>query len=329
MAEGDILAVFKNRPRNPIINGAFDIWQRASAFSFLSGADAYTADRWKTLSDFTGVGKIAPERIALTGAGSNQKSKYAMQVKELVADATAIVTYGIEQKIEVQDARRFNGREVTLSFLMRSWAAGTHAVRLTITGELAITVPVEMLLSGVYEKKTITVTLPEGDFSGLTDVETGMRIFIGLRASGVGMDSIPFGNSFQIAQVMLNLGPAPAEFERAGVDSEGEISKCQRYYEKSYLLDVVPATITGVGNFQISARSDGASTGVLAFGAQKRVLPTMTGYNPLTGAVGTWQATGQSIDFTDTGTRSVSLSQNSGTASNQNFSCHWTADAEL
>ena len=55
----------------------------------------------------------------------------------------------------------------------------------------------------------------------------------------------------------------------------------------------------------------------------------MTGYNPLTGAVGTWQATGQSIDFTDTGTRSVSLSQNSGTASNQNFSCHWTADAEL
>jgi hypothetical protein len=64
---------------------------------------------------------------------------------------------------------------------------------------------------------------------------------------------------------------------------------CQRYYEKSYNIDVAPGTVTGVGKVAVPASGTSNNRAVMLnirFKVTKRATPSLAIYSPATGASG-------------------------------------------
>ena len=100
--------------------------------------------------------------------------------------------------------------------------------------------------------------------------------------------------NISIAQVQLEQGTNATEFDKK--HPSVEIAQCQRYYEKSYDLDVAPGTVdNAAGNRKIIstnakgyltddiATSNGLATIMSPFATRKRAVPTCHYYNPFSG----------------------------------------------
>ncbi|WP_053194232.1 DUF2793 domain-containing protein [Chelatococcus sp. CO-6] len=137
------------------------------------------------------------------------------------------------------------------------------------------------------------------------------------------------GGTFALPQ--LERGTVPSAFEVRPFSQE--LIMCQRYFEKSYNLEVAPGTASQMGRrnqntFQIAAnhRAD------IPFRVIKRAAPTVTIYNPSTGAAGQVRAQ-PDADITIGG---IYVPGGAGcmidfvtTATTQAVYWHWAAEAEL
>ncbi len=116
-----------------------------------------------------------------------------------------------------------------------------------------------------------------------------------------------------------------------------ELLLCQRYYAKSYNYSVLPGTVSLPGALFVFA-STFATAGVAGgasarFPVTMRVVPTVVGYSPTSGAAGkVSDNSGGPIDVTanfanigEKGFQWYALSASTGV----NFSMHYTADARL
>ena len=161
-----------------------------------------------------------------------------------------------------------------------------------------------------------------------------------LRSSAVVDDSILFsgtgamvnGNYFKISQVKLEEGSIATTFDPRLIGEE--LVLCQRYYEKSYDLDVAPATPSvGLAEGGIYYAVDVVSAvGTSGMKVQKRATPVIVVYDAL-GAVGkarnnSTSANGIVVTTTDITNNGFNTLTGTFTAGHQ-FSCQWTADAEL
>jgi hypothetical protein len=94
--------------------------------------------------------------------------------------------------------------------------------------------------------------------------------------------------TFYITGVQLEKGLTATSFDYRPYGTELQL--CQRYYEKSYNLDVVAGTVTYAGFEALCGSSDGGSNASygLRFKVPKRVSPTLTFYSSTAGTAGLW-----------------------------------------
>ena len=325
MAQGDVLGFIKNRPGNLLINGAFEFNQRFGT-TLNSSAGSYGLDRWYFVAG-TSVARVA---IA------SQKFDFAME-----CIATAALNKH-KQRIESSTIKHLRGKTATFSILMKLTSGAVSAqpkIRLesadvkddfsatTLVSEVDLESGAAIDATFQRFKKTFTITNDMAD--------RGFSIEYGDFASAT--------NTMQYAQAMLNENANPAPFERAGISISGELELCQRYYEKSWELDVVPGTAS---DYKGCIRSTAVSTTDMAdlmcteFMAKKRAVPVMTFYNPETGSTGTFRDMSAASNL---GTPAVSVlggsslsterfgvySSSGALVSTRATSVHYTADAEL
>ena len=115
-----------------------------------------------------------------------------------------------------------------------------------------------------------------------------------------------------------------------------ELALCQRYYEKSYLIDVAPGTPNDwtCPIFLAVSSSDFYCLGKQFFKVTKRVTPMILCYNPSTGAAGNFYQKSVGTGG-NSGTTNVSTSQfritctNNALTTTAGYLTHWTAEAEL
>ena len=114
-----------------------------------------------------------------------------------------------------------------------------------------------------------------------------------------------------------------------------ELQHCQRYYEKSYDININPGTVTFAGNVAWGGNA-GTTTALYThsrpFAVSKRVAPTITIYSPNTGAQGFIYSEGAplgdiTVGVSDIGQSSFRIWNN--TATGYYPHAHFTADAEL
>lgn len=159
---------------------------------------------------------------------------------------------GLTYKMEGFDAARCFGKNITLSFWVRSSYVGAFSVGvqpLSGSGGTSWNALVTINAANVWEYKTVVIPFTfNNTATGLVfDNNAFAAIWFmvmntpgsypqgwGSFATGTanGRTNWPLAATLDISDAMLNLGTSAAPFQRAGGTIGGELALCQRYYER-------------------------------------------------------------------------------------------------
>lgn len=328
-----------------IINGNFDVWQRATSFTAsANNDDVYTADRWNLISDGNDILDVSQEAITdLPG------SNYAIKL-----DVETAKRAGIVQFLEYRDAQKFKGKSVSISFAVKS--ANISAVRATV---LSWASTADTITSDVVASWGDTPTwatnwadnATPGDLTVTSSWTTVKVENIAIDESTVNNLALviwlpneeTIGDIIYISQVQMNEGATAATF--CPKDFNTELINCFRYYEKSYSYEVAPATASQSTNVQVGKVGNNTiiadeNYGSFTYIVEKRAAVTPTIY-PWTTPSNTGRVS-DSASGTDLGANSGSVIFNGAkrfvvynasggtlTTSRQAVIFHWVANAEL
>jgi len=330
--------------RNRIINGDMRIDQRSSGASYaVTTGSAYgSCDRWGSLAGASGVWTQRRTATTLTDF------PFAMRIQRTAGSTSTAACY-IGQVIETTNCADLAGRSVTLSFEAiaganfsaassliyaevwtgtgsdQGWGALNSA---TWTGQTAI----------INSAQPITTTKTR--YSSTAVVPAGVNE-IAIRFYAVGVGTAGANDFFEITGFQLEAGSTATDFERRPIGTE--LALCQRYYDKSYSMNVAPGTNTLNGMVQgIMETYAGAwyqGGGSIRFTTEMRRAPDFN-YRDYTGTLNRftnfWTGSyGYNINPTVTlfvSTKAVSILETAGPSggwSGSPLMCHYTADAEL
>ena len=217
--------------RNVLINGGFDIWQRATSYS--SATSGYlTADRWNI--NMTTNTVVSQETSDLPAIGVQYGIKY-------VTSGSGYAQF--YQSIEADNIRKYKGQTVTVSAYVKvtsnyvgtlicniDWSSSTDALSGASTSLAGFSFGNGSNATG-WTRFTGTFTVPSN--------VAGLRVgFIPDTAQGAGV-------TVRIAGVQLEFGSVASAFESRSYGME--LALCQRYYETSNGVHQVVGGSTGFG----------------------------------------------------------------------------------
>jgi hypothetical protein len=319
----DLGISFKNR----IINSNMVIDQRnAGASVTITGTNAtdYILDRWFARAISATGSKISVQRSSVAPDGfTNSQLITSLSAYSIGANET----FGIMQHIEGFNTADLgwgtaNAKTVTLSFWVRSSLTGTFGGFFTNgAGNRWYIFSYTINSANTWEKKSITIT---GDTTGTwsTDNNIGITISFSVGAgssltttagswgttlyrSVTGQVNVTGTNgaTWYITGVQLEVGTQATTFTTAGGSYGAELALCQRYYEKTYNIDVAPATNTSAGIYDLSGSSDSGGNLIIRvnFAVSKRANPTVTLYTAA-GSSGSWNYNRNGASGTGAGT---------------------------
>ena len=283
---------FVNGPRNLIINGDMQCWQRTTAATAVTNAYA-TVDRFRFVEGTAGA--YTSERSTDSPIGTG----YSLKLQVTTADASmASGDYAyFQQVVEAQNLQPLqygtsSAKTLTLSFWVKSSKTGTYTIALIKADSTQYNFVREYTISSAntWEKKTITISPTAGSTSFITSAAGGINndngvgfYVVWMLCSGTDlngatnnawssnglhytttnqvnwMDST--SNNFYLAQAQLEIGDVATDFEHEDIGTT--LRKCKRYYEfldtNIYPLDYSNQTLA---NF--------------TWTEQKRVQPTLS-----------------------------------------------------
>ena len=245
--------------RNLIINGAMQVWQRATAAT--TAVNNYqSVDRFRT--NIGGAGVYTTERSTDSPFGSG------FSLKAQVTTADTSIAGGdyayLHQDIEGQNLQHLlygnsSAKTITLSFWVKSNKTGTYTVVFRKLSNTSYHLVHEYTIdaANTWEKKVITISPTAGSTSFLT-ASAGAIVNSNVRGLQIGFN-LTFGstyngatnntwttntshyattnqvnwlddtsNNFYLTEVQLELGDTATPFEHRLFGEE--LSLCQRYY---------------------------------------------------------------------------------------------------
>ena len=311
---------------NAIINGAFDIWQRGTSFTTGgSGTLTFSADRWIYFNYGTNTGSCTQQTFT---PGTAPVAGYE---GSFFARFNSTSTTNFFQH-RVEDVRTLAGQTATLSFFAKSASAQTLSVYVNQNfgsgGSSQVSIANTVSLTTSWARYTITVSM-----ASLAGKTIGTSNFVGLEFVGAA------NNAIDIWGVQLEAGAVATPFKRNAPSIQAELAACQRYYEKSYSVDVAPGTVGGSGSIYQGVSSDAYANGTytINFQVTKRVTPSLAVWS-IGGVANVWTYHRNGVGDTNTG---VTWTSWPGTRGGMAFvavgavhvTCtiwgHWAASAEL
>ena len=215
---------------NPVLNSAYQIWQRGTSISTASAG--YTADRWYTQTAANGT--VSRQ---VTGDTTNLPSiQYCARVQRTAA-ATTVTDYALSQSFESINSIPFAGKTVTLSFYARK-GANYSAASSILNVALATGTGTDQNLSTGYTGQavpinstaTLTTTWQRFTYTG-TIATTATEMAINYYYTSVGTAGA--ADYFEITGVQIDVGSVALPFRTNGGTIQGELSACQRYYYRT------------------------------------------------------------------------------------------------
>jgi len=364
--------------RNVLINGNFDVWQRGTG-TFTAGTEnwLYNADRWfhaqspsyPAAGDVIRGDVISSDTPFSTGR-SNVPCTHSVVYRNTGAAASFVAgDYSfLGQLVEGYNyASLHSAGHMTVSFWVKANIAGLYNVSFrNKTYNRSYVTEYNVQQPGVWEWKSITVPVDTDNPTlwNFTD-SVGLRLEWSIGKCGttyqtstpnqwqagsyhctpsaVNAVASASGTSanFQLAQCQLEAGRIATPFQPRRIDDE--LTKCERYYEKSYDLSVVPGT-AGIYEGSIHTNDWVVSNTAhinASFRARKRAKPAVTIYNPRYGTMNNvymlHRESGTSenwnVGSVGRGTTNIhTIVRNSGSYASgykNKLNFHYVADAEL
>lgn len=271
--------------RNLIINGHMQLAQRYfNAFASFTTSGYYTADRWRTELSSLGTWFQLHSTDVPTGQGFGFSLRSIVSVTD--ASPAAGDNLRFQQRIEGQNVQRVckgtaSAKPLTLSFWVKTSTSGTMIVELEdVTNSRYCSASVSTTANTwVYRTATFpadtTGTWPNDNTSALQvnfwggagsnytsgTLGTTWHTTTANRAVGQTNFAAFASENIFITGVQLEVGSVATPFQFESISET--ISKCQRYYEKSYDIQTNPGSSNRGGSYwaRLEERmADGAGT---------------------------------------------------------------------
>ena len=214
--------------RNKIINGDFLIWQRGT--TGFASSDLFNADRWRSF--WNGSTTITMSRETFTPGSapvSGYEGQYFLRMTQSVAGSGGTYILFAQQRIE--DVRILAGQRAVLSF----WAKSDSNRNINVgirqnfgSGGSAESYPNVLgnpiQTSNSWQRYSFAI-----DMSSVSGKTIGASNYVAIDIYATAVNII---QTIDIWGVQLESGSSPTTFSRAGGDIQGELAKCQRYYQR-------------------------------------------------------------------------------------------------
>lgn len=265
----DFAQLTYDQPRNGLINGNFEIWQRGTSglAGGTSSSTGFTADRWQMIRSTFATGATVSQ-AAGTGA-----CRYAARVQR-TAGNTSTANVLIYQTMETANAEVYAGQEVTFSAWIRKGAdfnSSTFTMRILggtgtdqnviagFTGSTTIT-SVSKTLTTTWQRFSVTATVP----STMTELAFG---FLWTPVGTAGTNDY-----YEMTGAQVEIGATPSPFQPSSGSIAGELAACQRYYQRHGLVS---------GAFVAIGYGSGTTTTntFWSLSPAMRVAPTSVGFS--------------------------------------------------
>ena len=286
----DFAQLTYDQPRNGLINGSLEIWQRGTSglAGATSAANGFQADRWQAFRTGFAAGMTGSQT-----AGTAQ-TRYALRLTR-TAGNTSLATMNCLQNIETANAKTFAGQQVTFSAWVRRGAdyAGTTNMRILsgtgtdqnvigvggFTGQVTVVSTSRTITTG-WQRFSVTGTVA----STATELAVQFQ-YTPTTATAGAEDWIEFTGA------QLEIGAFPSTFQMNGGSVEAELANCQRYYQRHGLVN---------GAFVAIGYGSGSTTTntFWSISPAMRIAPTSVGFNAVQlqdGAGGTIAVTGLAL----------------------------------
>jgi hypothetical protein len=284
--------------KNLLINGAFQINQRATSLSGLTGNGYYTSDRWNTnISGAVGTWTQSVQNVA----GLGNSLKMLCTTAKTPLDAGSLIRF--RQEIEGQNLQNIrkgtaSAQPLTVSFWVKSNVTGTYTVNMydrdnnrQISGTYTISV------ADTWEKKSVTLV---ADTTGTFDNDSSSSAYLSfILLAGTNFTSgtlqtswgsytaaneasssqanvaSAINNYWEIAKVQMEIGSVATEFQLAAGTLAGELQAAQRYYFRT-----TSQTTFGQWGFAVGTGTTTAQAS-FKFPTTMRVIPTTVDFSTI------------------------------------------------
>lgn len=347
--------------QNFAINGRFDFWQRRF-FNSLPAAPAtgiggvftnqriYVTDRWYLFNQASNV-LTAPSCEMRRFSSGPERTPVVARVHRLPGEV-GTASIGIAQEIDRDFVQLSRGQVVQITASIRTGADWTGSVACQLitgnTGTSQIFYDPSTTNSSGYTGTTaspISVFVGTGTPGAATfteifqtatipiPIDASNMVLLFRKAGSVGAAGA--NDWFEITGISLTIASgASTPFRLSGGTIAGELTACQRFFEKSYPIITPPGTglaTTGYEKFENNNLPAQLLPGV-RFTVRKRVTPAIAFYTPATGTAGSWDETLSpgAYPITANGIADTGFYATQGSIGvGGNWQGHWTADAEI
>ena len=290
---------------NPVVNSAFQVWQRGTSFSG-SSLNAYTADRWQGYRS----SNITITRQTTSDTTNLPNIQYCARVQRDSGNTNTSILY-LTQSFETVNSIPFAGKTITLSFYARAGAnyssasnaltvqlsTGTGTDQNVINGFTGTTNPISqnVTLTTTWQRFAISASIPS----------TATQIALNFNNTPVGTAGA--ADYFEITGVQLEVGSVATPFKTQGVTLAGELAACMRYAEK---VEYTGSTVLTVGQ----AYSTTAAWGGISWTTQKRTTPTITQTGTIQALQANTGTSGTTFAYSTLGTNNARMDHSGGSS---------------
>ena len=218
--------------KNPVLNSAFQVWQRGTTSASITTAATYTADRWALVSGASTAMVVSRQA---TGDTTNLPFiQYCSRVQR-TAGQTGVSAVYFAQSIESINSIPFANKTVTLSFYARkgaNYSSATSVVNAVLqtgtgTDQNILTGGLTGAVNAISQNATLTTTWQRFSYTGtIGATATQLAMFFSYTPVG----TAGAADYFELTGVQIEINSVASSYQSNSSTIQGELAACQRYY---------------------------------------------------------------------------------------------------
>ena len=216
---------------NPILNSAFQVWQRGTSISVAASTQPYTADRWQIQTGASVASTVSRQATADTTNLPN--IQYCARVQRN-SGQTGTTGIAFAQNFESINSIPFSGKTVTFSFYARAganYSAASNALAVYVisgtgTDQNVFVGGITGQSNFIASSATLTTTWQRFTFTGTVST-TATQLIADLIYTPVGTAGA--NDYYEVTGVQLEVGSTATAFNTYATTIQGELAACRRY----------------------------------------------------------------------------------------------------
>ena len=217
---------------NPVLNSAFQVWQRGTSISYTASTQSYNADRF-----YLNVGANQASTVSrqVTNDTTNLPSiQYCARVQRN-SGQTGITAMAFSSSFETINSIPFAGKAIAFSFYARA-GANYSATSNAFGANLLSGTSTDQNVSGGFTGQagvasgtaTLTTTWQRFTYTGtVASTATQLGLYFTFTPTGTASTN----DYFEITGIQIDIGSVALPFRTYAGTIQGELAACQRYFQ--------------------------------------------------------------------------------------------------